>query len=81
MKVRLTTSEGVVVLALDQQNAPKTTANFLEYVNSGHYNGTIFHRVIQGFMIQGGGFEPGMAQKSTLAPIENEADSERLPNL
>lgn len=75
MKVRLTTSEGVVVIALDEQNAPKTTANFLEYVNSGHYNGTIFHRVIPGFMIQGGGFEPGMAQKSTLAPIENEADN------
>tara|TARA_Y100000588_G_scaffold98579_1_gene107091 strand:- start:190 stop:693 length:504 start_codon:yes stop_codon:yes gene_type:complete len=75
MKVRLTTSEGVVVIALDEQNAPKTTANFLEYVNSGHYNGTIFHRVIPGFMIQGGGFEPGKAQKSTLAPIENEADN------
>lgn len=75
MKVRLTTSEGDVVIALDQENAPKTSANFLEYVNDGHYDGTIFHRVIDGFMIQGGGFEPGMQQKSTRSPIENEADN------
>ena len=75
MKVRLTTSEGDVIIALDQENAPKTSANFLEYVNDGHYDGTIFHRVIDGFMIQGGGFEPGMQQKSTRSPIENEADN------
>ena len=75
MKVRLTTSEGAVVIALDEENAPKTSANFLEYVNEGHYNGTIFHRVIDGFMIQGGGFEPGMQQKPTKATIENEADN------
>ena len=75
MKVRLTTSEGNFVIALDQENAPKTSANFLEYVNAGHYDGTIFHRVIDGFMIQGGGFEPSMQQKSTRAPIENEADN------
>ncbi len=73
MKVRLTTSEGDVVIALDQENAPKTSANFVEYVNEGHYDGTIFHRVIDGFMIQGGGFEAGMQQKSTRSPIENEA--------
>lgn len=75
MKVRLTTSEGDVVIALDQEKAPKTSTNFLEYVNEGHYDGTIFHRVIDGFMIQGGGFEPGMRQKSTHATIENEADN------
>ena len=75
MKVRLTTSEGDVVIALDQENAPKTSANFLEYVNEGHYDGTIFHRVIDGFMIQGGAFEPGMQQKSTRSTIENEADN------
>lgn len=75
MKVRLTTSEGDVVIALDQENAPKTSANFVEYVNDGHYDGTIFHRVIDGFMIQGGGFEPGMQQKSTRSSIENEADN------
>ncbi len=75
MKVRLTTSEGDVVIAIDQENAPKTSANFVEYVNEGHYDGTIFHRVIDGFMIQGGGFEAGMQKKSTRSPIENEADN------
>lgn len=64
---------GVITLELDQDKAPKSTANFLSYVNKGHYNNTIFHRVIPGFMIQGGGMEPGMAQKPTDAPIENEA--------
>lgn len=64
---------GVITLELDQDKAPKSVANFLNYVNKGHYNGTIFHRVIPGFMIQGGGFEPGMSQKPTDAPIENEA--------
>jgi len=73
--VRLKTNHGIISLELDAEKAPLTTANFLEYVNSGHYNGTIFHRVIDGFMIQGGGFEPGMSQKPTRAPIKNEADN------
>jgi peptidyl-prolyl cis-trans isomerase B (cyclophilin B) len=64
---------GVVTLELDEQKAPKTVANFLEYVKKGHYDGTIFHRVIDGFMVQGGGFAPGMQQKPTDATIENEA--------
>jgi peptidyl-prolyl cis-trans isomerase B (cyclophilin B) len=67
--------EGVVTLELDEQKAPKTVANFLNYVKKGHYDGTIFHRVIDGFMIQGGGFAPGMSQKPTDAPIENEANN------
>lgn len=73
--VVLHTNYGDIVLELDAEKAPKTVANFLEYVRSGHFDGTIFHRVIDGFMIQGGGFEPGMEQKSTNAPIENEADN------
>jgi peptidyl-prolyl cis-trans isomerase B (cyclophilin B) len=64
---------GVVTLELDEAKAPKTVANFLAYVKKGHYDGTIFHRVIDGFMIQGGGFEPGMNQKPTDPPVENEA--------
>jgi len=64
---------GVITLELDAAKAPKTVENFLQYVRDGHYDGTIFHRVIDGFMIQGGGFEPGMKQKPTRAPIENEA--------
>ncbi|MFN7508653.1 MAG: peptidylprolyl isomerase [Betaproteobacteria bacterium] len=71
--VRLHTSLGVITLELDAANAPKTVANFLAYVNAGHYDNTVFHRVINGFMVQGGGFEPGMRQKPTQAPIENEA--------
>jgi peptidyl-prolyl cis-trans isomerase B (cyclophilin B) len=67
--------QGVVTLELDEQKAPKTVANFLSYVKKGHYDGTIFHRVIDGFMIQGGGFAPGMNQKPTDAPIENEANN------
>ena len=67
--------QGVVTLELDEQKAPKTVANFLNYVKKGHYDGTIFHRVIDGFMIQGGGFVPGMSQKQTDAPIENEANN------
>jgi peptidyl-prolyl cis-trans isomerase B (cyclophilin B) len=67
--------QGVVTLELDEQKAPKTVANFLNYVKKGHYDGTIFHRVIDGFMIQGGGFEPGMKQKPTDAMIENEANN------
>ena len=64
---------GVIALELDDAKAPKSVANFLAYVKSGHYDGTIFHRVINGFMIQGGGFTPDMKQKPTNAPIENEA--------
>ena len=67
------TGYGVITLELDADKAPKSTANFLAYVNKGHYNNTIFHRVIPGFMVQGGGMEPGMGQKSTDDPIENEA--------
>ncbi len=67
--------QGVITIELDAEKAPKSTANFLSYVNSGHYNNTIFHRVIDGFMIQGGGFEPGMKQKDTQEPIENEANN------
>jgi peptidyl-prolyl cis-trans isomerase B (cyclophilin B) len=75
MKVALNTNFGRIVLELDEVNAPKTTANFVSYVKSGHYNGTIFHRVIPNFMIQGGGFEANMNQKSTKASIENEANN------
>ncbi|MFZ6813152.1 peptidylprolyl isomerase [Undibacterium sp. Rencai35W] len=73
MAVILTTNHGNITIELDADKAPKTVANFIAYVEAGHYNGTIFHRVIDGFMIQGGGFEPGMKQKATNAPIENEA--------
>jgi peptidyl-prolyl cis-trans isomerase B (cyclophilin B) len=66
---------GVITLELDAAKAPKSVANFLAYVAKGHYNNTIFHRVIDGFMVQGGGFEPGMNQKPTDAPIENEANN------
>ena len=68
-------NHGVVTLELDAEKAPKSTQNFLSYVKKGHYDNTVFHRVIDGFMIQGGGFEPGMKQKSTDAPIENEANN------
>ncbi|NWG30092.1 MAG: peptidyl-prolyl cis-trans isomerase [Rhodocyclaceae bacterium] len=71
--IKLTTNLGAITLELDAEKAPKTVANFLDYVQAGHYDGTIFHRVINGFMIQGGGFTPGMKQKPTKAPIENEA--------
>ncbi|MEC5217648.1 peptidyl-prolyl cis-trans isomerase B (cyclophilin B) [Actimicrobium sp. GrIS 1.19] len=73
MAVIITTNHGDIKLELDAEKAPKTVENFLAYVNAGHYEGTIFHRVIDGFMIQGGGFEPGMKQKPTRDPIENEA--------
>ena len=69
------TGKGVVTLELDAAKAPKSVANFLAYVNKGHYNNTVFHRVIPGFMVQGGGFEPGMKQKPTDAPVENEANN------
>ena len=73
--VKLETSMGDIVIELDKEKAPKTTANFLSYVTDGHYDGTIFHRVINGFMIQGGGFGEDMQEKTTQAPIENEADN------
>ena len=66
---------GVITLELDAAKAPKTVANFLSYVGKGHYDGTVFHRVIPGFMVQGGGFEPGMKQKDSDAPIANEAQN------
>ena len=71
--VVLHTSMGDIKLALDAENAPATVANFLQYVRDGHYDNTVFHRVIDGFMIQGGGFEPGMKQKPTRGPVANEA--------
>ena len=74
-KVKLSTNHGDIVLQLDAEKAPQTTENFVQYVKDGHYNGTVFHRVIKGFMIQGGGFEPGMSQKKTRASIQNEADN------
>ncbi|MFZ5453146.1 MAG: peptidylprolyl isomerase [Thermodesulfobacteriota bacterium] len=73
--VKLETSLGEIVLELNPEKAPATTANFLQYVKDGFYNGTIFHRVINGFMIQGGGFDANMQQKTTRAPIKNEADN------
>ena len=73
--VELQTTAGTIRLELDDAKAPITVANFLEYVNAGHYDGTIFHRVIKGFMIQGGGFEPGMKQKPTKGEIQNEANN------
>jgi peptidyl-prolyl cis-trans isomerase B (cyclophilin B) len=66
---------GVITLELDAEKAPLSTANFLSYVNKGHYDNTVFHRVIPGFMVQGGGFEPGMNQKPSDAPINNEANN------
>ena len=71
--IKLTTNLGDITLELESEKAPKTVENFLHYVTSGYYNNTIFHRVIDDFMIQGGGFEPGMHQKQTIAPIQNEA--------
>ena len=64
-----------IIISLDAAKAPKTVANFLAYVNDGFFDGTVFHRVIDGFMIQGGGFEPGLKQKPTKAPVENEANN------
>ena len=71
--VLMTTNKGNITVELDAEKAPKTVANFLDYVNKGHFTNTIFHRVIKDFMIQGGGFEPGMKQKATDATVENEA--------
>ena len=73
--VKLHTNFGVITLELDSEKAPITTANFLRYVGNGFYDNTIFHRVIDGFMVQGGGFEPDMSQKQTDAPIKNEANN------
>jgi peptidyl-prolyl cis-trans isomerase B (cyclophilin B) len=72
-KIVINTNMGKITAELDAEKAPKTVANFLAYMNAGHYTNTIFHRVIDGFMIQGGGFEPGMKQKPTDATVENEA--------
>ncbi|MBI5717435.1 MAG: peptidyl-prolyl cis-trans isomerase [Burkholderiales bacterium] len=74
-RVRLETSAGALTIELDTERAPQSAANFLAYVQAGHYDGTVFHRVIKGFMVQGGGFAPGMKQKPTKAPIRNEANN------
>jgi len=73
--VKMQTNKGTIVLELNADKAPKTVENFLNYAKKGFYDGTIFHRVIDGFMIQGGGMEPGMSEKSTDAPIQNEANN------
>ena len=73
MPVVLHTNHGDITLELDAENAPASTTNFLQYVRDGHYDNTLFHRVISGFMIQGGGMEPGMKQKPTRKPVANEA--------
>ncbi|MEC7120479.1 MAG: peptidylprolyl isomerase [Pseudomonadota bacterium] len=74
-RVALTTNMGDIVIELNSEKAPLSSANFIEYVNSGHYDGTIFHRVIDNFMIQGGGFDQNMQQRPTRASIQNEADN------
>jgi len=74
-QVKFTTNQGDILIELDVANAPLSAANFLSYVRAGHYDGTIFHRVIKGFMIQGGGFDASMGQKPTQAPIQNEASN------
>ncbi len=73
--VELQTNHGIIRIELDDAKAPVTVANFLSYVEKGHYNGTVFHRVIKSFMVQGGGFEPGMKQKPTAETIQNEANN------
>jgi len=73
--VNLHTNHGIITIELDAERAPETVRNFLAYVESGHYANTVFHRVISGFMVQGGGFEPGMKQKPTQSPVKNEADN------
>ncbi len=74
-QVELKTSKGDIRIELDEAKAPESVRNFIEHVQKGHYDGTVFHRVIKGFMLQGGGFEPGMRQKPTGAPIRNEASN------
>ncbi len=73
--IRMQTNKGVIEIELDAEKAPETVENFISYVKDGFYDGTIFHRVIDGFMIQGGGMEPGMNEKQTKAPVKNEADN------
>ncbi|NNG14457.1 MAG: peptidyl-prolyl cis-trans isomerase, partial [Gammaproteobacteria bacterium] len=73
--IKMHTNHGVITLELDAEKAPVTVENFMQYARDGFYDGTIFHRVINGFMIQGGGMEPGMGQKETRDPIKNEADN------
>lgn len=75
MNVVLTTNHGAITVELDAEKAPKSVENFVNYVKSGHYDGTIFHRIIDGFMIQGGGFDSDMKQKSTNDPVDNEANN------
>ena len=79
--IKLHTNHGVISLELDPAKAPDTVANFIKYVEDGHYTNTVFHRVIDGFMIQGGGFEPGMKQKPTREPVQNEADNSLKNNI
>lgn len=79
--VELKTSQGLIVLELNSEKAPNTVANFLQYVKDGHYNGTIFHRVISGFMIQGGGMNKNLSEKPTRDPIKNEADNGLANNI
>ena len=74
-KIRFTTNKGEFIVEMFEDKAPKTTKNFIELTEKGFYNGVVFHRVIDGFMIQGGGFEPGMKQKATKDPIKNEANN------
>jgi peptidyl-prolyl cis-trans isomerase B (cyclophilin B) len=74
-RVELQTSKGSITIELDDAKAPESVRNFIAYVEAGHYDNTVFHRVIKGFMIQGGGFEPGMKQKPTQAPVRNEANN------
>jgi peptidyl-prolyl cis-trans isomerase B (cyclophilin B) len=74
-RVKLHTNHGDIVIEVDGEKAPKSAANFIDYAQKGHYDGTVFHRVINGFMVQGGGFAPGMQQKPTGSPIDNEADN------
>jgi len=73
--IKINTNHGAITLELDAEKAPATVENFMQYVTDGHYDGTIFHRVIKGFMIQGGGMEAGMKEKETREPIKNEADN------
>jgi peptidyl-prolyl cis-trans isomerase B (cyclophilin B) len=73
--IKLHTNHGIISLELDAVKAPDTAANFIQYVKDGHFNNTVFHRVIDGFMVQGGGFEPGMKQKPTRDPVQNEANN------